>query len=734
MTQKRNCVASKRILWRNYCIQFARMTFLASVLALSAPAQDLIAPHGEPRYQAVRVETGPKVDGDLSDPVWQQAAVMDRFVQQVPHYGSPATEKTEVRILYDSAALYIGVYCYESDRAGMVSNVLRFRDEDVWRKDDVVRIALDTFHDHRRTYAFSINARGAKQDAQVDNQVWNVNWDEVWENRTRMYEDGWSLEIRIPFRILRFPPGGGGVWGLQVLRSIKRKNEIDVWAPVRPGIFFFRPSLLGHLEGLAGIDSPRNIQLIPYGLMGMTGSNNREKIVSQGDGGADLKVAVTSALSLDLTYNTNFAQVEADDQQINLTRFSLFFPEKREFFLENSQLFNFGLDGEAQFFFSRRIGLVEGQAVPILGGARLSGRLGAFDLGLLTTQTEDHPKAPGANLSVGRMRWNVGQRSYIGGIFTSVASETQQNRVIGPDLGIWLRPNLRWEGYWAVLDDPSRAGHPSSYYTGLLYDQDLWEVTLQTLRVDKDFQPALGFFRRTDIQRQLGKLRRSWRLNRPWARKVSLSGQLTYLTNRQGDLDTRQWALVATNEFDSGDIVRVQWERNFERLRLGEPPFVLYPGKNIVVSPGDYSFQRWLVGYEGFEGRAWRVQALLHGGEFYGGDRTAFTFSGTWRTSPHLVLGGDYEYNNVSVPQGDFATHLWRARVNVPVTARANVDALVQWNGLTEERNTQLRFHLLYARDSNFFVVFTDQKRNLLGGKAERDWAIQLKLTYRLYL
>jgi hypothetical protein len=292
--------------------------------------------HGEYRYQATFVDTPPTVDGDLSDPVWQKAAVIDQFTQMVPDSGKPATERTEVRIVYDSDSLYIAAYCHYTDPTAVVRNVLRFRDDQVWAKDDIIRFFIDTFHDHRRAYVFTVNALGTKQDAQIDNEDWHSNWDEVWDVRTRLQEDGWSAELRIPVRILRFSSGGEKTWGLNVERWVKQKNERSLWAPIPPGVSVTRTASYGHMEGMSVTSSERNIQIIPYGLVEVGRPGSENPVDSDLDVGVDLKWALTPALALDLTYNTNFAQVEADDRQINLTRFSLFFPEKREFFLENA--------------------------------------------------------------------------------------------------------------------------------------------------------------------------------------------------------------------------------------------------------------------------------------------------------------------------------------------------------------------------------------------------------------
>ena len=686
--------------------------------------------HGEYRYQATSVDTPPIVDGDLSDPVWEKAPVIDQFIQMVPDLGQPATERTEVRIVYDSDSLYIAAYLHYTDPTAVVRNVLRFRDDQVWAKDDIIRFFIDTFHDHRRAYVFTTNALGTKQDAQIDNEAWHTNWDEVWNVRTRLQEDGWSAELQIPFRILRFSSGGEETWGLNIERWIKQKNERAMWAPIPPGVSVTRTANYGHLEGMSATKSERNIQVIPYGLVEVGRAGSAAPVDADVNAGVDVKWALTPALALDLTLNTDFAQVEADDRQINLTRFSLFFPEKREFFLENAQLFNFGILREAQIFFSRRIGLERGEPVPILGGARLSGQAGAFDVGLLSIQTDSHLQTPSTNWSATRLRWKIGRRSHLGGIFTSVYSNTQNNRVFGPDALIWLGRNLHLEGFLAVMDDQELSGQPLSYTGAVIYDQDLWEARLRLFDVEEDFNPAMGFVRRRDLHQYEGKLRKGLRLNHVLARKLDFSGELKYLNNQAGILETRQWVLAAQDELDSGDVVRLSLESNFERL---DEDFVINPVDGVIIPPGDYSFNRWLLSYQTFQGRAAEATAQLEGGDFFDGERTTLSLSGTWRASPHLWMSGDYEFNDISLPQDAFDTHLWRARVSVPFNARTTVDAFLQWSSLTREFDTQLRFRLIYARDSNLFLVYTSQRQDLAGGLTESDWAIQLKTTFRLY-
>jgi hypothetical protein len=715
----------------------AACTALLTGAASPAAAQPAAEQHGQVRYRAVYVEVPPPMDGDLSHPAWAEAPPIEQMIQQVPDVGAPSTERTVVRVLYDSTALYVGIYCHEADPSRRTANILSYREDRIHNQDDTIRIGLDTFLDHRRAYMFGTNPLGTKQDAFFDNRALNFDWNEVWDVETRSREDGWTAVFRIPFRILRFPAGEGEqVWGFNVMRAMQAKNETAFWAPHPPLFQLSAVEYYGHLEGIAPTRRGGSLQFIPY-VSADAGREGGGDLDLEPEFGGDMKVALGANASLDVTYNTNFAQVEADDQQTNLTRFSLFFPEKREFFLENALLFEFGLPGDTQLFFSRRIGLRGGQPVPMLGGARMTGKLASVDVGLISTQTESVPDAPGTNYSAGRVRWNVGPRSYVGALLTSVRSDAETNTLAGVDSLLWLGRYLNVEGFAAVLDDPSLTKRPISYSGALVYRQDLLEYTLRTVYVDDQFRPSLGFVRRQDIRRQEADLRRSWRVNRGWARKVDLTGGVRYVTDRSGALDTRQWTLGAADELDSGDQFSVSLERNFERLRPDAPPFVINPRDGSIIPAGDFPFDRWEARYQGYTGRAWIADVRVQGGEFYHGDRTGLILSGTWRATPHLLMRGDYEVHRISLPGVEFSTQLVRGRFGVPFTSKVRTDAFVQWNNLTadggRELSTQVRFRLTYGRDSDLFLVFTDQNQDLVTGLPRRDQAIQLKLTYRLY-
>jgi hypothetical protein len=703
---------------------------------LAANAQYTAEQHEQYRHRAVFVSQPPPIDGDLSHPVWAEADPIEQFVQQVPHFGEAATERTVLRILYDSTALYIGVYCYESSPSQRAANILSYREDRIHTQDDTIRVGIDTFLDHRRAYMFGTNPLGTRQDAFFDNRSLNFDWNEVWDVETKRHADGWSAVFRIPFRILRFPPGDGEqVWGFNVMRVMQAKNETVFWAPHPPLFQLSAVEYYGHLERIVPTRQGGSLQFMPYASADARGNGGGVDL--KPEFGGDLKATLGANASLDVTYNTNFAQVEADDQQTNLTRFSLFLPEKREFFLENALLFEFGIPGDTQLFFSRRIGLRGGQPVPILGGARLTGKLAATDIGLISTQTESTPETPSTNFSAARMRWNVGPRSYIGGLFTSVRSDVETNTSVGVDSLFWLGRYLSWEGFAAVVDDPSLTKRPITYSGSLDYRQDLLEYTFRTLYVDDQFGPSLGFVRRQNIRRQEADLRRSWRLNQAWSRKLDARGSVRYVTTRHGDIDTRRWNVGAGTELESGDRVSFSLERNFERLRPEAPAFVINRRDNVIIPAGDFSFDRWLLRYQGYSGRSWIADVQVQGGEFYAGDRAGLVLSGTWRANPHLLMRGDYEVHRISLPQGDFDTHLVRGRFGVPFTSKVRTDVFLQWNNLTadgsQEFSTQARFRVTYGRDSDLFIVYTDQNQDLLTGLTRRDQALQMKLTYRLY-
>ena len=447
---------------------------VAGATASDIASQQFTSPDGRRSVFAIATPTPITLDGALDEEVWRKAQPAVDFVQAEPHEGQLATEITEVRLVFDGEALYVGVACHDAaGAAGIIINDIR--KDFVTGEQDSFEMILDTFADRRNGFVFAVNAVGAKSDSQIANEGRDVNasWDAVWSVATRTGADGWSAEIRIPFKTLRFTPGAGRVWGVNFSRRIRRKNELDFWSPVPRVYNLYRASLGGTLDGLPDASQGRNLRIKPFVAADATRAAGGDDFSTGAHAGLDVKYGVTPSLTLDLTVKPDFAQAEADEQQVNLTQFSLYYPEKREFFLENSGTFYFGdipresRIGTARFsppeeevllFFSRRIGLTDdGQAIPIAAGARLTGRAGAYGVGLMTIQTQSFNGEPGDNYTVVRGRRDILNNSDVGAIFLSRQSSDNSgdyNRVAGADANFRFLRALSINSFIAKSDTP----------------------------------------------------------------------------------------------------------------------------------------------------------------------------------------------------------------------------------------------------------------------------------------
>ena len=437
------------------------------------------------RVEPRRVEQGPRIDGNLDEDVWLSAAVIDDFVQQEPSEGDPATEETIVRLLYDARALYIGVEAFDSQPDGVIATEMR-RDSPRLLDEDNFQVIIDTFHDRRSGYMFVTSPLGAKLEQQVAEEGeggWrgsntsniNVNWDGVWDVVARRTSEGWLAEIAIPMVTLRFPKAERQVWGINFMRNIRRKNEQVFWAPVSKEYLLTRVSLAGTMTGISSVNRGLDLRMTPYVLTG--GGQERVGTGLDGSGfgdvGLDVKYGVASGLNLDVTLNTDFAQVEVDEQQVNLTRFPLFFPEKRDFFLENAGMFNVGaasggFNRLADLFFTRRIGLsAGGQPVSIIGGARLSGKVDRHNIAVMNITTQEAFGNPGENFFVGRYSRDILARSKIGGLVINkeaVGGGSHYNRTFAADTTLALHRNFVVNGFIAKTETPDISGGDTAGY------------------------------------------------------------------------------------------------------------------------------------------------------------------------------------------------------------------------------------------------------------------------------
>ena len=488
------------------------ITVTTGVAIFPASAQNPTTPP-RPVAQATRILKGPIIDGRLDDSVWLAARPIEGFVQHEPFDGQAATERTEVRILFDQGSLYIGARLFDREPGGIIRGETR-RDLAL-KEQDAFMILLDTFRDRQNGFLFGTTPAGVEHDGQINKEGEggfggpvgntptvtganeNVNWDGTWEVRTSIDEQGWSAEFKIPFETLRYGSGKPQIWGLNFARFIRRKNEEDFWSPVPRQHTLFRVSMAGSLEGLEP-PSNRTALFTPY-VVGSLQKNYAAGTPTDAalEFGADAKIGLSPSLTLDLTYNTDFAQVEVDDQQVNLTRFNLFFPEKRPFFLENAGVFAFGTPQSADIFFSRRIGLDRSnRQVPITAGGRLSGKMGPLSIGLLDVQS-------GNNFSVGRVLYELPHRSRIGAIAVTrinTDSTADHNVTVGLDGKLGLGEAVSLDGYAAHSETPGATGRSNVVNLSGTYTTRTWEVGSAFRRVDAGFRPDVGYLERPAFQ------------------------------------------------------------------------------------------------------------------------------------------------------------------------------------------------------------------------------------------
>ncbi len=681
---------------------------------------------GRVTMRAVRIMEPLTLDGALDEPVYRTVLPASGFVQNEPLNDVPATEETDAWVLFDDDTLYVSIRCWDSSpESRWVANEMR-RDNTTILQNEQVGILLDTFYDRRNGVIFQVNSIGGRMDAQLtDEQNYTADWNPVWDVKTGRFESGWTVEAAIPFKSLRYGPGREQVWGFQIRRNVRWKNEMSHLTPLPAGLALFGLFQVSRAATLVGLEVPggsRTLEIKPYAIADLTTDRTRDLSNDPGgDLGLDVKYGVTQGLVADLTVNTDFAQVEADEQQVNLTRFSLFFPEKREFFLENQGLFAFGGASAGPFFgggltpilfYSRRIGLSAGQEVPIDVGGRLSGRVGTFGVGVLSIQTDDVPKAGAVatNFTVVRLRRDVLRRSSVGALFTRRSVATRgpgSGGTVGLDGTFAFYDNLSINTYWAQTRTAGLGPDDDSYRGQLDYNGDRYGLQLERLVVGTDFNPEVGFLPRDDFERSFGLFRFS---PRPQSidsiRKLTWEGQLDYITNRAGVLETRVAQGQFGIEFESADQFNTGYTRSFEFL---EQPFRIAPGVTIPV--GGYGFQDVQFSIASSQQRRLSGTLSIQHGSFFSGDKTTVGVNqGRVELTPQFSLEPSYSYNRVDLPEGLFATHLVRTRTTYTMTPLMFVSALVQYNSSTDSLSTNLRLRWEYTPGSELFIVYNEER------------------------
>ena len=706
--------------------------------------------------RAIKLTEPLRMDGKLDEEVYGSHAPFGGFIQVAPKYGAESTEKTDVWVTYDENNIYVSARCWDSTPPERwIVNELR-RDTNQLRQNDHFGVMFDTFYDRRSGFLFYTNPLGALADYSViDEGGSNTDWNPVWESRTGTFDGGWTVEMAIPFKTLRYRSGDDQVWGIQLRRSIRHKNEWTYLNPVPQNLAgpqaFNRISSGGTLVGLDLPPASRNLELKPYAISRWTTDRLRVPALSNDfdpDLGADVKYGVTANLTADFTVNTDFAQVEIDEQQVNLTRFSLFFPEKRDFFLEGRGVFDFarggagaqgggstgGAEGSADtpyLFYSRRIGLNNNRVIPITAGGRLTGKVGAFGIGVMNIHTADEEFAntEDTNFTVVRVKRDILRRSTIGAMFTNrsvTVGRNGSNQGYGVDAAFSFFQNLNLGAYWARTESPGVTRDDDSYQAKLDYAADRYGARVEFLKVGDNFNPEVGFVRRDDFKRSLGQLRFSPRpANSRFVRKYTYQGTLDYVENGAGVLETRQQSGRFDVELHNSDRFNVEVNRNYEFLAV---PFQVSRG--IFIPVGGYDFNDMQLGYNFGQQRRVSGNVSLTRGQFYDGDITTVGVGGSRVTvTKRFSLEPSLSISKVNLPAGDFITRVLRSRVDYGFSPRMFASALLQYNYTDRTFSSNLRYRWEYRPGSEFFLVWTDEQDTRARGLALRNRAFVVKAT-----
>jgi hypothetical protein len=676
-----------------------------------------------------------RIDGVLDDSVYTTVRSISGFVQVEPNIGEPATEQTEVWVAFDDDNVYVSFKNWDSAPERRIATEMRRDVGNFINGNDIVQVFIDNFYDQRNGLSFSINSIGARNDGQQVGTQYNGDWNPIWDHAVGTFDGGWTVEMALPFRSFRYRPGREQVWGLNVLRTVRWKNELSVLTPVPAGRGNSSAQYAALAAAVVGVEAPppaRNLDIKPYGISTLTSNSTAAPPISDefdGDVGLDAKYAVTQNLVADLTYNTDFAQVEADEQQINLTRFSLFFPEKREFFLENRDTFSFGgvtTGGDAPvLFYSRRIGLEAGRAVPLDLGGRLTGRVGPYTIGALNIQTDDLagtavvPGVDATNFSVIRLRRDVLRQSSLGILAThrspgQVASGSSS--AYGVDGTFNFFNDLAINSYWARTRTEGVHREDTSYRAQLDFPGDRYGVQFERLRVGEQFNPEIGFVRRPDIRRTLGEFRFSPRpRSMPSIRRWVGIAAVDYFENGAGRVDAREQSGEFAVEFQNADRVSVMYVDHYEFIPR---PFRIATGVTLPV--GGYNWQNVRLGFNARPQRRIAANLAFEHGTFYNGHRTAFSASrGRLAITPKFSIEPTYSVNRVDLVEGDFTTHLAGSRVTYTMSPWMFASALVQYNSGSDTLSANVRFRWEYQPGSELFVVYNDERDTRLSGFPE---------------
>jgi hypothetical protein len=727
----------------------AILAALLSGAAVESQAQEAVPAAARRAVRAVWTDAPPVFDGLLDEEQWRRVDPTNGFTATEPVEGEPLTETTDVRILFDRANLYIGVYCYDSEPGRLIVNDLQ-RDFDS-NESDALGVAIDPFHDRRSSYSFFVNPGGARRDMQAfgDGRYTNLQWDGIWDVRTSIRPDGWTAEIVIPFKTLGLKASNAATMGINFKRRIRRKNEEGYWSPVPRRFTINYITNAGDLTGLGDVETGGNLRLKPFATMDLRRGDTPALGDSKAKVGLDAKYRVAEGLALDLTLNTDFSQVDVDRQEINLTRFGLFFPEKRDFFLENAGIFELGdvpnersasrRSEESQLFYSRRIGLSsDGQPLPLVGGVRLSGRSRGWSLGVMDIyQDKDEDDfRPSANYAVARVRRDLFEAMDAGAIVTyRHGPGGDYNAAYGADFNTRLFQKWSINGFVADTQSadvtrvragfrPGDATHQAKISTN--WEDGFFDGTVLFADIGEAFDPQLGFVARRGVrnwhtQAGIHPRPRGW----PLIREINPHMNLKFFSDRQGTFLTRDTHYAVTVLFHAGGRSEVSTNPQFDRL---VEPFQIRRG--IVIPPGDYRWNEFRLTYSTDRSQILSGSYTLEKGGFYDGHRTSNAVSATLSVKPRFNVAASYDSNHVRLPGGSFRADLLGVQSTYSFSPRMVINGSVQFNRDTETTLTNVRFSFLHHPLSDFIIVYNE---NLSNDGRNAEWrALIVKFTQLL--